>query len=122
MAGLPEPEILEKDGGVSVTLFKVEESVGAGGQTGGQTSGAIGGATGGQDGGQDGGQVDTLTERQKENLKIIVDNPRISRMQLSKKPGINESAVKKHINALKKKRIIERESETTGQWTIKVYK
>ena len=71
---------------------------------------------------QDGSQVDTLTERQNEVFKIIVDNPKISRKQLSEKLGINESAIQEHINALKKKGLIKRESETTGHWTIKVYK
>lgn len=37
-AGLPEPEIIEKDGGVQVTLYKSE-----GGQIGGQAGGQVGG-------------------------------------------------------------------------------
>ena len=86
-----------------------------------ETGGVIGGQDGGQ-GGQDGGQdasiIETLTERQKEVLNIIVTNPRISRKQLAEKLGINESAVQKHTDALKKKGAIERESETTGQWII----
>ena len=43
LAGMPEPDILEKDGGVSVTLFKDEDSVAASGQSSGQTGGPIGG-------------------------------------------------------------------------------
>lgn len=42
-AGLPEPEIIEKDGGVQVTLYKSE-----GGTKGGQVGGQIGGQVGGQ--------------------------------------------------------------------------
>jgi ATP-dependent DNA helicase RecG len=109
-AQLPEPEIIEKDGGFQVTIFK--DSV----------SGQVGGQIGGQVGDQVGGQVGTLTERQKEVLKLIVADPKISRRQLAEKLGINESAVQKHTNALKKKGIIERESDTTGLWTIKVNK
>ena len=75
---------------------------------------------GGQVGGQAGGQVDNLTERQKEVFNIILSNQKISRKQISEKLGINESAVQKHIDALKKKNIIERDSATTGQWIIKV--
>lgn len=40
-AGLPEPEILEKDGGIQVTLFKP-----GGGQIGGQIGGQVGGQIG----------------------------------------------------------------------------
>ena len=97
-----------------VALYKVAHST--------DEVGAIGGQVGGQVGGQDGGQVDALTERQKEVFQIIVDNPKISRKQLSEKLGINESAIQKHINALKQKGVIERVSETTGQWTINVKK
>ena len=97
-AELPEPEIIEKDGGVQVTIYKE--------------------ISGGQDGGQDGGQVKILTDRQKEVFNYIVNNPKISRRQLAKELGINESAVQKHIEALKKKKVIEREGETTGKWKI----
>lgn len=101
-AGLPEPEITGLDGGILVTLHNdlvVDD--------------------GGQKGGQVGGQVNDLTDRQKQVLEYISENPRISRKQLSDKLGINESAVQKHIEALKKKGAIERESETTGIWIIR---
>jgi ATP-dependent DNA helicase RecG len=73
---------------------------------------------GGQVGGSIGGQVDALPDRKKEVLGYIIENPTISRKQLSLKMGINESAVQKHIEALKKKHIIVRESETTGSWKV----
>lgn len=101
-AGLPEPQIIEKDGGIEVTLLK----------------GTDGGQVGGQIGGQVGGQVESLTERQKEVLSYIIANPKISRKELAEKLGINESAVQKHTDALKKKGVIEREGETTGKWII----
>lgn len=69
-------------------------------------------------GGQDGGQANSLTSRQKEVFVLIIDNPKISRRELATKLEINESAVQKHIQALKKKKVIERDGETTGQWII----
>jgi len=115
-AGLPEPETKEMNGGVEVTIFlsEVPES--------GLVDDEISGQVGGQASGQVGGQVGDLTERQLEVFNIILSNQKISRKQLSEKLGINESAVQKHIDALKKKNIIERDSATTGQWIIKVHK
>jgi predicted HTH transcriptional regulator len=80
----------------------------------------LGGQDGSQEGGQAGGQEEKLTERQKEVLDLIKADPEISRKQLSEKLGINQSAIQKHIDALKKKGVIHRESETTGYWIIKV--
>ena len=97
-----------------------EEEIG--GQVGGQVGGQAGGQVSDQVGDKVGGQVDDLTERQKEVFNIILSNQKISRKQLSEKLGINESAIQKHIDALKKKNIIERDSATTGQWIIKVQK
>lgn len=94
-AELPEPLIIEKDGGVEVTIYKDVE--------------------GGQAGGQAGNAIDDLTDRQKEILQLIIDNPRVSRKELSEKLGINESAIQKHTDALKKKKTIERDGKTTGQ-------
>lgn len=68
-AELPEPEIIEKDGGVQVTIYK------------------------GTNGGTIGGQVGNLTARQKEVFELIVANPKISRKELAEKLRINESAV-----------------------------
>jgi ATP-dependent DNA helicase RecG len=84
------------------------------------SGGQAGGQIGGQAGGQVGGQAEKLTERQKEVLELIKADPGISRKQLSEKLDINQSAVQKHIDALKKKGVIFRESETTGYWIIKV--
>lgn len=68
-------------------------------------------------GGQDSNKIE-LTSRQKEVLKLIMADPGISRSQLADKLKINESAVQKHIAALKKKGWIIREGETTGYWKI----
>ena len=69
-------------------------------------------------GGQVGGQVGFLTTRQREILELIIKDPAISRKNLSEKINVNQSAVQKHIDTLKKKGIISRESETTGYWII----
>lgn len=79
----------------------------------------LGGQASGQAGGQAGGQVEKFTERQIEILELIKADPGISRKQLSEKLGINQSAIQKHIDALKKKGVIYRESETTGYWIIR---
>lgn len=49
-----------------------------------------------------------ITERQKEILQRIVGENTISRRKLADDLGINESAVKKHLNALKNKGILKR--------------
>ena len=69
-------------------------------------------------GGQAGGQAEQLTGRQQEILELIKSNPSISRKQLSEKLKINPSAIQKHIDTLKKKGIISRDSDTTGYWEI----
>jgi len=74
----------------------------------------------GQVGGQVGGQADHLTERQQEVLELIKSNPAISRKQLSERLEINPSAIQKHIDSLKKKGFISRDSETTGYWKIHI--
>ena len=68
-------------------------------------------------GDQVGGQVELLTERQKEILELIIEDTGISRKNLSEILGINQSAVQKHIDTLKKKGIISRD-ETTRYWRV----
>lgn len=82
-----------------------------------------GGQEGGQDGGQDGGQAGRsrieLTPAQNQVFRLIVENPRISRRELAENLKINESAIQKHINNLKEKKVIERVGKTNGYWEIK---
>lgn len=101
-AELPEPEIIEKDGGVQVTIFKVPDSDKVSGQIGGQI----------------GGQICSLTERQKEVLELIIANPKVSRKELAQLLGINESAVQKHLKAISDERLIERVGTKKGYWKI----
>ena len=64
-------------------------------------------------------QWSDLTSRQDEVLKLIADNPDISRKELSDKLGINPSAIQKHMEVLKVKKIIKRiGSAKGGHWEI----
>ena len=64
-----------------------------------------------------GGQI-ALSERQLEVLQIINDNPTVTRKMLAEKLGINESAVQKHLEALKQNGIIKHVGKTRGHWEI----
>ena len=64
-----------------------------------------------------GGQI-ALSERQLEVLQIIKDNPTVTRKMLAEKLGINESAVQKHLEALKQNGIIKHVGKTRGHWEI----
>lgn len=79
----------------------------------------VGGQAGGQAGGQDDDILEVLTNRQQEVLDLIIKEPSISRSKLSEILGINESAVQKHIEILKKKQRIARDGTTTGYWIVK---
>ena len=98
---MPEATIASLDGGILVTLHNNLVA---------HRSGQVGGQV-----------VETtldLTDKQKLVFDYIIDNPKISRKQLSEKLGINESAVQKHIESLKKKGVIKREGKTSGLWKI----
>jgi len=103
--GLPEPDIIEKDGGFMVVLYKASQGTDEGGAIGGTIGGAIGGTI-------------KLTQRQKEIVSILEKNNKISSRELSEKLRINHSAVQKHLNALKRKGIILRIGGTRGYWQI----
>ncbi len=92
-----EPEIIEKDGGVQVTLFKSEGST---------------------MGGTMGGTIVRLTNRQLEVLELINVNNKISIREIAKKLHINVSATQAHLDALKEKGILSREGGTRGFWKI----
>ncbi|HAP96351.1 MAG TPA: ATP-dependent DNA helicase, partial [Chryseobacterium sp.] len=73
---------------------------------------------GGQDGSQDGHSKIELTPAQDQVFRLIVENPKISRRELAENLKINESAIQKHINKLKEKKVIERVGKTNGYWEI----
>ncbi len=78
-------------------------------QLGGSMGGSIGGSI----------QEDMLTDRQKEILVLIQHNPKVSYRYMAEQLGINESAVKKHLNNLKDAGWLERIGGTRGYWVIK---
>ena len=82
-------------------------------------SGAIGGQISGQIGSQIGGQI-YLTDRQKDILDLIKQNPKISRRDIANILDINQSAVLKHLENLKKLGVIERIGGTRGYWKINI--
>ena len=111
--GLRKP-VFTQDEGFKVTLWRhIETESDIGEQIGEQI--------GGQISGQIGGQInDTLTDRQKEILDILDNNPRITRSQLSQKLQINKSAIYKHLDKLKTKGLIERIGpDKGGYWKVK---
>lgn len=86
-------------------------------------------AKGGQIGGLKGGQKNStindlgqLTHRQKEVLKLIKSDNRISRSGISEVLHINESAIQKHLNNLKDAGFISRKGGTRGYWEISIPK
>ena len=78
-----------------------------------QLSGSIGGSIGGSI------QKTMLTDRQKEILNLIQQNPKVSYRAMAEQLCINESAVKKHLNHLKDAGWLERVGGTRGYWAIK---
>ena len=75
-----------------------------------------GGQKGGQKSGQKGGQKNLGGNRER-LLSIMGENPSIARRELSKQLEIAESAVEKHISALKRAGIIIRVGgRKAGHW------
>ncbi len=60
-----------------------------------------GGSIGGSIGSAISGQINNLTDRQKEVLNLIIENKKISYRKIAEILNINDSAVKKHLKALK---------------------
>jgi ATP-dependent DNA helicase RecG len=78
---------------------------------------------GGVIGGAIGGVIDSteaLTKRQKEVLKLIAANPSITYNEIAEALSINESAVGKHITAIKNKGFLVRQGDTRGYWEITI--
>lgn len=98
-SGLPEPLIVEKNGGIEVTILN-NDSIG--GPMGGPMSGPI----------------TTLSLRQQQIINLFIENPKISKQELSQRLSINESAIQKHIDTLKRLKHIERKGGTRGYWQV----
>lgn len=68
-------------------------------------------------GGSIGGSIE-LTPRQQEIINILEKDKKTSYRAMAEQLGINESAIKKHLNTLKQKNIIVRIGGTRGYWEI----
>ena len=66
------------------------------------------------------GGVIELTERQKEIISILSADNRMSYKAIAKHLNINDSAVDKHIKALKEKGLLKRVGATRGYWDVKL--
>ncbi|MBS3771147.1 MAG: winged helix-turn-helix transcriptional regulator [Bacteroidales bacterium] len=112
--GLPDME-LEADGNWFRIIFKRKRA-----NTDQEQEGGEGGMKGGTESGTKSGmnKID-ISDRQKEVLHIIEENPRITIDEISKIMKINRSAVQKHIEKLKEKDVITRiGSQKSGYWEI----
>ena len=113
------------DNFLRMTFVAKETVIEEGGVAGGQIGGVMGGLKGGQIGGQKNIAIDDikeLTRRQKQVLKLIISDNRISRSGIAEVLHINESAIQKHLNNLKDAGFIERVGGTRGYWEINLDK
>lgn len=83
-----------------------------------QGSSKDGGVKGGVKGGVIGGAIEGLADRQLEVLELIHEDKKISYRGIGERLDINESAVGKHIDALKEKGVLKREGGTRDYWKI----
>ena len=103
-----EPEIIEKEGGVQVTIFKAILPVEL----------IAVGPMGGPIEKQSAFHSASLSTRQVEVLEIIKANTKISRRKLAEQLNINVSAVQGHLDLLKEKGVLTRKGGTRGNWVI----
>lgn len=65
------------------------------------------------------GLVDGLVDSQKMIIKLIIENPKISKMEMAKKVGISTTAIDKNITSLKQNGFLLRVgSDRAGYWEI----
>lgn len=96
-----------------------EEGGQIGGQIGGQVSGQVSGVID-EDVNKEIDALQELTLRQKEILKMIASDNRISRSGIAEVLHINESSIQKHLNHLKEKEYLERIGGTRGYWKVNI--
>jgi ATP-dependent DNA helicase RecG len=77
------------------------------------------GAIGGQMSSQISGQI-YLSNRQKDIIDLIKQNPKISYRKMAEILDIADSAVKKHLEKLKKLGVIEKIGGTRGYWRVNI--
>jgi len=85
--GLPEPAIIEKDGGFMVALYKTAQVADKGVQI---------------------GLVDGLVESQQKIIKLIQSNPNNLRAEMAKQIGNSKTAIDKKLKNLKSRKMIRR--------------
>ncbi len=66
----------------------------------------------------DDGSIEHLTERQKEVLQLVLEQPQITVSSLGELLNINRSAAQKHIEVLVDKQFIKRIGGTRGYWKL----
>ena len=76
-----------------------------------------GGSIGGSIGGSMGSQI-YLTDRQKDILDLIKNDPQISYRKMAEVLDIADSAIKKHLNTLKQRGRLQRVGGTRGYWEV----
>ena len=100
-------------------IFPKESISGSDQRSGGSIGGSIGGTIGGPMGDPIGVPID-LTPRQLELIKIIEVNNKISYRTIARTLKISASAIKKHLQVLKEKGVLERIGGTRGYWVVKI--
>ena len=115
-AGIIEPQIRERGDFVDWAFYRqplTEGSVSDHENLSGK-SGSIGGSIGGSMG----NNID-LTPRQRNVLELIKKNNKCPYRKMAEHMGINDSALKKHLNKLKEAGYIHRVGGTRGHWEVK---
>ncbi len=92
-----------------VFRFKTVSSGESSPKTSEKTDGAIGGAIGGAVG---------LTDRQNQIVQLIARDSKMTYRQIAQVLKINDSAVIKHIKALREKGVLRRVGGTRGHWEV----
>ncbi|MBL4653034.1 MAG: winged helix-turn-helix transcriptional regulator [Flavobacteriales bacterium] len=59
-----------------------------------------------------------MVESQQKIVRLVVENPKISKKEMSEQIGISTTAIDKNINTLKDKKIIRRVSDKGGYWEV----
>ena len=98
---MPEPSIIEKNGGIEVTVFASNED----GQIISDASHT--------------GLVKDLTSNQMKLLELIETHPNVTKEEMAKHIGISTTAIDNNINTLKAKGLLERVGgRKDGYWKI----
>ena len=116
-AGNAEPKLSVQGDFVDWVFYRVSYE-GLGGSIGGSINDKVLDEKAG-DSIEDSIAVNDLTSRQREILVCIQNNSRVSYRAMAEQIGINESAIKKHLNNLKAAGWLERVGGTRGYWVIK---